>query len=180
MRKPCRPNAWQLTLLPRASKLLDMTNTPSRVQRSFSDLIQRFPWLIKGAYYVYRWFQRRYSIGVVGILWNEYGEVLLVEHVFHPQIPWGLPGGWVGQDEDPACAVSRELKEELGLDVEVLNVVLVEKTQPRHIDMAFACRSAAPIGSLSYELLSYRWMLPQQLPRLHKFHYDAIMLNRPS
>jgi 8-oxo-dGTP pyrophosphatase MutT (NUDIX family) len=156
-----------------------MTNIPSRLQKAFIRLIQRFPWLIKRAYYVYRRFQRRYSVGVVGILWNERGEVLLVEHVFHPQIPWGLPGGWIGPDEDPSQAVCRELQEELGLDVEVVRVVLVEKTQPWHIDMAFACRTKALIGDLSYELITYRWTSPHNLPRLHKFHYDAIMLNCP-
>ena len=156
-----------------------MTNIIYGLQRQFVSLVRRLPWLIKGAYYVYRRFQRRYSVGVVGILWNERGEVLLVEHVFHPQIPWGLPGGWIGADEDPSHAVCRELKEELDLDVEVVQVVLVDKTQPWHLDMAFACRTQSSIGDLSYELAAYRWAKPQDLPPLHKFHYDAIMLNCP-
>ncbi|MCS6834736.1 MAG: NUDIX hydrolase [Anaerolineae bacterium] len=156
-----------------------MTNIISGLQRQFRRFIKRFPWLIRGAYYVYRRFQRRYSVGVVGVLWNERGEVLLVEHVFHPQIPWGLPGGWIGADEDPSYAVCRELKEELGLDVEVIRVVLVDKTHPWHLDMAFDCRTASPVSNLSYELTDYRWTKPQELPRLHKFHYDAIMLSCP-
>ena len=42
------------------------------------------------------------------------GQVLLVEHVFHPYAPWGLPGGWIDRNESPSqTAVIRELQEEL-------------------------------------------------------------------
>lgn len=137
--------------------------------------LRRVPNLLKLAYYVYRFFQPKYTIGVVGIIFNDAREVLLVEHVFHPRIPWGLPGGWVGFNEDPQTAVTRELAEELGLTVSNLQLIHVEKTQFHHLDLAFTCHANNEVNKLSVELLGYRYWSLDQLPRLHGFQYRAIM-----
>jgi 8-oxo-dGTP diphosphatase len=139
-----------------------------------SQIIQQHPWLIKSVYPFYRFLRPRYNAGVVGLVSNQQGEILLVEHVFHPQIPWGLPGGWTNRNEDPAQAVQRELYEELGLEVEILRPLSIERTEPYHLDIAFLCEARSDITQLCYELLSYRWYHPSELPRLHKFHYRTI------
>jgi len=108
-------------------------------------------------------------------MFNASGEVLLVEHVFHPHAPWGLPGGWVDRRESPENALCREMKEELALEVEVGPVLLVELDFNNHLDLAYLCRMNGEIGLLSEELLDYGWFSPASLPRLHKFHYRAIM-----
>ena len=144
--------------------------------RQFSQLIRRYPLLIRLPYLIYRQFQTRYTIGVVGVLINHAGHILIVEHVFHAERPWGLPGGWIGYNEEPAEAVVRELKEELQLDVTVKQILCVQKPFKNHIDMAFLCESSNPIGELSHELLSYRWVSPEQLPALNPFHQKAIQV----
>ena len=58
---------------------------------------------------------------------NDADEFLLVEHVFHPRLPWGLPGGWIGFNEDPVKTVQREIQEELGLDVSVDEAARIRK-----------------------------------------------------
>ena len=143
-------------------------------QRGMARLLPRIPGLIPLSYPIYRFFRPKYSMGVVGVLFNPAGEVLLVEHVFHPRIPWGLPGGWVDNNEDPKIAVCRELREELSIKATIVSVIVVEKTIYNHLDLAFLCRTQDDIGTLSYELLNYRWFPLQQLPLLHRFHYDAI------
>jgi ADP-ribose pyrophosphatase YjhB (NUDIX family) len=126
------------------------------------------------AYYAYRFIQPKYSVGVIGVVFNAEGQVLLVEHVFHPRLPWGLPGGWVGNNEDPALAVVRELREELALQVTVQRLLVLEKTEYNHLDLAFLCEAQNEVGTVSYELIGYRWHSTDTLPRLHRFHYSAI------
>jgi 8-oxo-dGTP diphosphatase len=148
----------------------------NHVTRQFARLIRRYPLLIRLPYLVYRRFQPRYTIGVVGVLINDVGHILIVEHVFHPEHPWGLPGGWIGRNEEPADAVVRELKEELQLDATVKHVLYVKKPARNHIDIAFLCESSNPVGKLSNELLDYQWINPEQLPPLNIFHKHAIKI----
>jgi 8-oxo-dGTP diphosphatase len=144
------------------------------IRQQLASLIRRVPTLMLIPYYTYRFFQPKYSIGVIGVVINSESKVLLVEHVFHPRLPWGLPGGWINFNEDPAKAVERELSEELQLTVDANHLLLLERTQFNHLDMAYLCEAKSEIGTLSYELLGYRWYSFEELPRLHPFHYLAI------
>ena len=87
------------------------------IRQQLAQIIRRFPTLMLIPYHAYRFIQPKYSVGVIGVVMNSDGKILLVEHVFHPRLPWGLPGGWINFNEDPAEAVERELSEELALDV---------------------------------------------------------------
>ncbi|MCB2051270.1 MAG: NUDIX domain-containing protein [Novosphingobium sp.] len=49
-------------------------------------------------------------------------SVLLVRHSYGSG-RWGLPGGAVARGEDPASAALRELREEVGLDLDALHLV---------------------------------------------------------
>ena len=60
-------------------------------------------------------FTPRHRVGVNVVVMDERQRVLLLKHVFHPQSPWGLPGGWLSRHEDPKEGVLRELREETGL-----------------------------------------------------------------
>ncbi len=143
-------------------------------QRRIANLIRRFPKLISLPYRLFRFVQTKYTVGVVGVVFNEKGQVLLVEHVYHPKLPWGLPGGWVNHNEDPKIAVEREFTEELSLKVEVCQILSIEKTYHNHLDIAYLCHSSEAIGELSDELLDYQWFNLEQLPTIKSFHYQAI------
>ena len=125
-------------------------------------------------YLVFSRIQARYTVGVAAVILDEHRRVLLVEHAYHPRQPWGLPGGWIDEDEDPALAVARELNEELELEVRVLRVVHSAKTVRNHIDLAFHCDALSPIGKLSHELLAYKWFAPERMPELKRFHRQSI------
>lgn len=141
-----------------------------------AQLIRRYPFLIRLPYLIYRQLQPRYTIGVVGVVVDEMSRVLIVEHVFHPEKPWGLPGGWIGRNEEPAVAVAREFKEELTLDIEVTQLLIAEKAYNQHLDLAFQCIAHGSIGALSNELLNYQWVEVNDLPDLKPFHSKAIDL----
>jgi ADP-ribose pyrophosphatase YjhB (NUDIX family) len=55
---------------------------------------------------------------------DERGRVLLVEPVYKPV--WDLPGGAVEDDESPLEGCRRELLEELGLEIPVLRLLVVD------------------------------------------------------
>lgn len=143
-------------------------------QQRIVKLSRRYPLLLAGAYTVWRAFQARFSVGAVGVVVNATGQFLLVEHAFHAKYHWGLPGGWVGRDEDPAAAVQREIQEELALLVDVGPVLLVETPFPRHLDLSYLCTALGEVGDLSYELLDFRWHEFQEFPKLSPFHQKSI------
>ncbi|MBZ0304989.1 MAG: NUDIX hydrolase, partial [Anaerolineae bacterium] len=88
-------------------------------RRQIANLFRRYPRLARMLVRFYRCTQPHYTAGVSGVLFNEQGQVLLVEHVFHVGQAWGLPGGWIGRRENPPDAVCREFKEETDLHVKV-------------------------------------------------------------
>jgi 8-oxo-dGTP diphosphatase len=130
---------------------------------------------IAGEFPPARWFVRgvarlvapRHRVGAVGVVFDGRGRVLIVEHAFRTDFPWGLPGGWVESGEDPAHAVARELHEELRLGAEVGELVLCEtvgrvrtSTHPVHLGLAFRCRLTSNPAGLSVELLGSEWIDP--------------------
>lgn len=142
--------------------------------RAISFLLRKFPFMLRLPYQLYSGVQPRYTVGVAAVIFNDAGRVLLVEHTYHPRYPWGLPGGWIDRDEEPAAAILRELSEELKMDARVLRVVHVSKTGPRHIDLAFHCDAFNTIGKLSHELLGFQWAAVENLPDIKRFHRQSI------
>jgi 8-oxo-dGTP pyrophosphatase MutT (NUDIX family) len=57
--------------------------------------------------------------GVMVVVSDPAGRVLLVRHTYGDRRRWELPGGWVRPDEDPVAAARREVREELGIDVAI-------------------------------------------------------------
>ncbi|MEO0564996.1 MAG: NUDIX hydrolase, partial [Chloroflexota bacterium] len=109
---------------------------------------------------IWRLGRPRFTIGAVGVVLDDDSRVLLVEHVFHPKVPWGLPGGWVDRSEDLETSVIREFQEELALKVSVERVLLVEISEafPSHIDVVYLCQKHGAVGNHSRELLGYDWV----------------------
>ncbi|MEM7781159.1 MAG: NUDIX domain-containing protein [Pseudomonadota bacterium] len=54
--------------------------------------------------------------GVSAVVTNLSGDVLLVRHSYGADV-WSLPGGGLGNGEDPEAGLRRELTEELGLAI---------------------------------------------------------------
>jgi ADP-ribose pyrophosphatase YjhB (NUDIX family) len=106
----------------------------------------------------------RHPVGAVGAVFDDAGRVLIVEHAFRTDFPWGLPGGWVERGEDPRDTLTRELQEELALDVEVKDLVgcavigrVRTSTHPVHLGLAYYCRLRSGGGAPSAEVLAYEW-----------------------
>ncbi|KAA3663852.1 MAG: NUDIX domain-containing protein, partial [Chloroflexi bacterium] len=101
--------------------------------------------------------------GVVVI--DDQGRVLLLNHVFHPYIPWDVPGGWLNRNEDPAAGALRELWEETGIIAELGPVVrLKHEEYPAHLGIAFLAFANPQPMVLSNEIIEARWFAPDALP----------------
>jgi 8-oxo-dGTP pyrophosphatase MutT (NUDIX family) len=56
--------------------------------------------------------------GVMCVVSDGGGRVLLVRHTYGDRLAWELPGGWVGRSEEPVDAARREAFEELGVAID--------------------------------------------------------------
>ena len=138
-----------------------------------------FRWLVRGAARVVA---PRQPVGAVGVVFDAQGRVLLVEHSFRTDYPWGLPGGWVEHAESPEATVARELREELGLDVRVRGIVACgmvgrvrTSTHPPHLGLAYYCELGSDTRSMSTEALDIAWVDPRNPDRpLSDFQREAI------
>lgn len=150
-----------------------MANTNTR--HRLAAFLRRAPWLINLAYPVYQLTRARFTMGVVGVILNADNHVLLAEHVYHPRIPWGVPGGGVDGGEAPADAIMREYTEELDMRITVVRPLLVEQTYFRHVDVAFLCHSHDTPAIATKELLDAKWFSCENLPPLTAFQRRAVM-----
>ena len=107
----------------------------------------------------------RHRVGVALVLVNNENKVLLLNHVFHPTAPWGLPGGWLDRGEHPAEGVLRELREETGLTARLGPVILVDHdSKPAHIALAYIGWPLSQKVTLSGEILEANWFCSDNLP----------------
>jgi ADP-ribose pyrophosphatase YjhB (NUDIX family) len=146
-----------------ATNTIATVGTPWKEQ--LAGLIRRrpFPWLMASGV---RLLVPGHRIGVALVAFNAEDELLLLRHVFHPHIPWGLPGGWLGRNEDPAHGLVRELREETGLKATIGPPLIVRRRSgPSHMIMVFLGWVAPGPVTLSNEILEACWFPLSQLPR---------------
>ena len=105
-------------------------------------------------------------VGVGGLI-HKGDEILLVKRKFEPNKGrWSLPGGLVEVGEEPAEAAEREVREELGLEVEmeglfqVANEVIRDEAGRVKYHFILIDYLMTPRGSdisLNEESTDYRW-----------------------
>ena len=132
------------------------------LKRLAATLVQRVP-LVRAV--IRRGVARWGKPGVAAVIVHD-GKVLLFQHVFWTAARWGLPGGGIEPGEDAAAAVRREVREECGIEIDVIRRLDGQSSrrstyflcQPRQVEQAL--RPAR----LSFEILSAGWFPPDSLP----------------
>lgn len=111
-----------------------------------------------------------FTVGAICVIEREDGRMLLVHQIYRHN--WGLPGGLTKRRESIEDCARREVREEVGLRVELLGEprVVVDPV-PRRIDVVFRARpepdqdpdEAAP---RSPEIGAVRWVTLDERPEL--------------
>lgn len=107
--------------------------------------------------------KRRVGVAVIALDENE--RVLMLRHVFHPRVPWGLPGGWLNRNEHPERGALRELKEETGLDAKIKYPVLISMSKIfSSINIVYRVSLLPGNINLSSEIIEADWFAVDELP----------------
>jgi len=112
---------------------------------------------------VVRTTQTKFTVSVAVVVVNERQEVLLLDHVLRPRSGWGFPGGFLDAGEQVLDALKREVREEIGIELENLQFKR-SRTFRRHIEVLY---TASPVGTpevLSREIYQIKWFAPNRLP----------------
>jgi len=98
---------------------------------------------------------------------DDEGRVLLLEHVFRAGPRWGLPGGFLANGEQPEAAIRRELREEVALDLDELELAFVRALEfTNQVEIVYRARTAGEPAPRSVEIASYGWFERDRLAEL--------------
>jgi ADP-ribose pyrophosphatase YjhB (NUDIX family) len=123
--------------------------------------------LIRPLFHAHARLARGLTLGVRGLVTDEAGRVLLVEHTYTPG--WHMPGGGVERGETAQRALERELVEEAGVEViGSARLVSVHNNHARfrgdHV-LLYRVESWRPCAATSRgEIAQIGWFPPAALP----------------
>jgi len=121
-----------------------------------------------------RWTMRlahtRFTVTAGAVIFNDKREVLLLKHRFRAGSGWGLPGGFMEHGEQPIDALRRELREEIGLEVDDVEIFAARSfKKPKQVEVLFRARANAEVKTRTMEVERAEWFaldaLPDGLPR---------------
>jgi len=113
-----------------------------------------------------RVFNARFSVTAGAIVIDDTGRLLLLKHVFRAGSGWGIPGGFIQAGEQPEEALRRELREEVGLELESAEIAFIRTLKRiKQIEILFFCRPRGKAEPNSVEVEEIGWFSPDSLPR---------------
>jgi 8-oxo-dGTP diphosphatase len=118
---------------------------------------------------VRRWTVRlshpRFAVTAGAVITDARGRVLLLKHRFRPGAGWGMPGGFIEAGEQPEEGLRRELREEVGLELEKLKLLTTRAFKtPNQVEIVFTARAVGEPNQLSFEIQKAAWFSPDELP----------------
>ncbi len=107
-----------------------------------------------------------FMVGAMALIQDDQDRILVVEHTYRREVPWGLPGGWLKHAESPEAGLVREVLEETGLQVRVEALLAADFWGASQLDLLYRCTVESGTYHSSDETGQHRWALAAQLPEL--------------
>jgi ADP-ribose pyrophosphatase YjhB (NUDIX family) len=108
---------------------------------------------------------RRFAVTAGAVVTDARGRVLLLKHRFRPGTGWGMPGGFIKAGEQPEEGLRRELREEVGLEVENLKLFTTRAfKRPMQVEIVFTAQAIGVANQLSFEIQQAAWFSLDELP----------------
>jgi len=109
--------------------------------------------------------QSRFTVTTAAFIFDDDGRILLLEHVFRPDSGWGVPGGFLSKAEQPEAGLRRELREEIGIEIEDVEILFARTLpRPRQIEIYFRARAIGEPEPCSFEIITAKWFALDGLP----------------
>ena len=121
-----------------------------------------------------RWSMRlahtRFTVTAGALIFNQAGQILLLKHRFRAGSGWGLPGGFLQAGEQPIDALRRELREELALEIQDVEIFAARSfRRPKQVEVLFRGHADGAVTPRTMEVERAGWFsldaLPEGLPR---------------
>lgn len=146
-------------------------------------VFQRLP--VRARRLVVRTVAPGFTVGAICFIERDDGAVLLVQLSYRQR--WGVPGGLLKRGEDAASAARREVREEVGLEVDLVGEpAVVVDAQAHRVDLVYRAKPGSgqdpdQARPGSPEIVAARWFPADQLPELqHEASGALVALARSS
>jgi ADP-ribose pyrophosphatase YjhB (NUDIX family) len=107
----------------------------------------------------------KFIVGVVALVFDDAGRLLLLRHTYKHRYPWGLPGGGMDYGETTEQAALRELREEAGVEGEIVKLLGIRTDRKRRlIDAFYLCRAGDQHFQPSPEIAEFGYFPITALP----------------
>jgi ADP-ribose pyrophosphatase YjhB (NUDIX family) len=106
---------------------------------------------------------------VVGVIPERDGKILLMRRAIEPRYgAWTFPGGFMEIDETVEQCAAREAHEEVGIHVEILDLIGVYSRPGPHgpsiVSIVFRGTAGSGSPKLGHEALEATWLDPAEIP----------------
>ena len=118
--------------------------------------------------------QTTFTVSVGAAIFNEKGEILLLDHVLRPGSGWGIPGGFINAGEQPHEGIKREIFEETGLQIKNVEMLWM-RTINRHIEIIFRATASGEGEVKSREIVQLDWFETDKMPaEMSKAQFEIV------
>ncbi len=132
------------------------------LKKTIKKIWKSLPWRLRIA--LVRVTQPKFTVAVIGVVFNRKGEVLLLDHWLRAsKSGWALPGGFISSNEQPEVALRREILEETGLMIYNERLLSV-RTRRKHIEIMFRAEADGIPESNSIEIVRAKWFSITEIP----------------